>query len=137
MKQWADNLKKQKNRAVIPIMTHPGIELIGKKVIDAVSDGTIHYKAINALASRYPASAATMIMDLTVEAEAFGCKITFQEDEVPAVSERLVSDDDTVKNLEIPSLDVARIPQYLIAARLAAQTLWTDLSLADVSARFH
>lgn len=123
MNQWADNLKKQKKRAVIPIMTHPGIEFIGKKVIDAVSDGTIHYQAIKALANRYPASAATMIMDLTVEAEAFGCKITFHEDEVPAVSERLISDDDTVKNLEIPSLDVARIPQYLIAARLAAKNI--------------
>ena len=63
------------NRVAIPIMTHPGIELLGKRVLDAVTNGEIHYHAIRALNECFPQSAAcTTIMDLTVEAEAFGAE---------------------------------------------------------------
>ena len=58
--------------AAVPIMTHPGIEIIGKRVVDAVTDGLVHADAVCAVAERYPTAAATVIMDLTVEAEAFG-----------------------------------------------------------------
>ena len=34
-------------RVAIPIMTHPGIELLGKQVSDAVTNGEIHYHAIH------------------------------------------------------------------------------------------
>ena len=67
----------------MPIMTHPGIEMIGKTVRDAVTDGQVHYNAIKALSEKYPTAAATVIMDLTVEAEAFGAEIVFPENEFP------------------------------------------------------
>ena len=64
-------------RVAIPIMTHPGIELLGKQVSDAVTNGEIHYHAIRALNECFPQSAAcTTIMDLTVEAEAFGARLS-------------------------------------------------------------
>ena len=68
-----------KETIAIPIMTHPGIEFIGKTVHDAVTNGQVHYEAIKALCDKYPAAAATVIMDLTVEAEAFGAEILFPE----------------------------------------------------------
>lgn len=69
-----------KKRGVLPIMTHPGIEMIGREVYDAVTDGRVHYEAIKAVNEAYPQSAAaTVIMDLTVEAEAFGSEISFPE----------------------------------------------------------
>lgn len=72
----------------------------------------------------YPQSAAcTVIMDLTVEAEAFGAQIQFSENEVPNVIGRLVSNYEEVVGLKIPTLDIARIPQYLEANRLAAKGL--------------
>lgn len=42
-------------RIAIPIMTHPGIELLGKQVSDAVTNGEIHYHAIRALNECFPA----------------------------------------------------------------------------------
>ena len=30
-------------------MTHPGIEMIGREVYDAVTDGRVHYEAIKAV----------------------------------------------------------------------------------------
>ena len=62
-------------------------------------------------------------MDLTVEAEAFGAQIQFSENEVPNVIGRLVSNYEEVVGLKIPTLDIARIPKYLEANRLAAKGL--------------
>ena len=72
MKEWISQTIQRKETIAIPIMTHPGIEFIGKTVHDAVTNGQVHYEAIKALCDKYPAAAATVIMDLTVEAEAFG-----------------------------------------------------------------
>lgn len=123
MRQWAQNIIADKKRTALPIMTHPGIELIGKRVIDAVTDGQTHFEAIRALSGKYPSVAATVIMDLTVEAEAFGCKLTFADDDVPTVSERLLSSPEDIENLKVPSLDAGRIGEYLKANRLAAESI--------------
>lgn len=42
----------------VPIMTHPGIELIGSTVRKAVTDGNVHSDAICALNERFPLAAA-------------------------------------------------------------------------------
>ena len=105
----------------MPIMTHPGIELLGKRVLDAVTDGEIHYQAIRILNEKYPqAMACTAIMDLTVEAEAFGAQLSMSDNEVPTVTGRLLTCYDDIEALQIPTLEVARVPQYLKANSLAA-----------------
>lgn len=124
MKAWLGGLRNGEKRAVLPIMTHPGIEMIGKEVVDAVTDGRVHFEAIKAVNEAYPlAAAATVIMDLTVEAEAFGCEVIFPKDEVPSVVGRLVTDYDSVAALKVPELDAARVPQYLLANKLAVENL--------------
>ena len=123
MTQWHKEAIESKKLIAIPIMTHPGIELIGKTVEDAVKDGAIHAQAIKALSDKYPSAAATVIMDLTVEAEAFGAPITFAPDEVPTVKGRLLSDLTAVEELMVPDLTAARVPQYLKANKLAKETI--------------
>lgn len=122
--QWIKDIIASGKRVVLPIMTHPGIELLGKRVLDAVTDGEVHFKAVEALNTHYPQSAAcTVIMDLTVEAEAFGAQIQFADNEVPNVVGRLVSNYDEVVALQVPDLHTARVPQYLEANRLASSKL--------------
>lgn len=123
MKEWAHNVMGNPGRIAIPIMTHPGIELCGYTVKQAVTDGQKHAEAIQKLNEIYPAAACTVIMDLTVEAEAFGAKVAFEENEVPNVIGRLVSDRTSIEALEIPSLETARVPQYLGANKLAAKCI--------------
>ena len=123
MKKWMEEVMAQPKRVALPIMTHPGIEYIGKTVREAVTDGQTHFEAIKALAERYPSVASTVIMDLTVEAEAFGAKILIPEEEIPTVTERLVSDAASVEALQVPSLDAGRVPEYLKANRLAAEAI--------------
>ena len=87
MKQWVADIIRQREVAAIPVMTHPGIELNGHTVRQAVSDGRIHYEAMMTLTQQFPSAAACTIMDLTTEAEAFGAQIAFSDDAVPAVHE--------------------------------------------------
>lgn len=123
MKKWIEEVLASDQRIALPIMTHPGIEYIGKTVREAVTNGEVHFAAIKALAERYPSAACTVIMDLTVEAEAFGAKILIPEEEIPTVTERLVSDAATVEALQVPSLEAGRVPEYLKANRLAAEQI--------------
>ena len=78
MKKWCHDVIATPERIAIPIMTHPGIELCGKTVKQAVTNGQTHAEAICKLNEVYPAAASTVIMDLTVEAECFGSEIVFR-----------------------------------------------------------
>jgi len=93
----------------MPVMTHPGIEALGYTVKQAVSDGRIQYEAIKYVADNFDTIACMSMMDLTVEAEAFGAKINFPEHEIPTVSERLLADSTAI---------TARIGPFSLAGRL-------------------
>lgn len=114
---------QEKKRVAIPIMTHPGIELTGNTVRQAVTDGTVHADAICALNEKYPAAAVTAIMDLTVEAEAFGAQVLFSENEIPNITGRLVSDMESIQALVVPGLDAGRVQEYLKANRITAERI--------------
>ena len=122
-------------RHAIPIMTHPGIEMLGYSVRDAVQNGEIHAKAIKALNDKYPSKASTVIMDLTVEAEAFGCEISFPENDMPHIKGKLV-DGNSVKDLKIPSISAGRVPEYLKANKLAAEMIDDKDVLAGIIGPF-
>ena len=124
IKAWCEEIRNKPSRVAVPIMTHPGIELTGATVLDAVTKGQVHYEAIRALHDRYPAAAVTMIMDLTVEAETLGAKINFEKDNIPAVSERLINQMEEVDALIVPEPESSpRLAEYLKAARLALENI--------------
>ena len=121
MKEWVQQVIDTPVRIAVPIMTHPGIELCHYTIEDAVKNGQAHFEAIQKLNEVYPASACTVIMDLTVEAEAFGAEVRFAENEVPTIIGRLVSDYASVEALKVPTIHDGRVQEYIKANRLAAQ----------------
>lgn len=121
IKAWSQAILASPIRQAIPVMTHPGVEFIGKTVRDVVTDGRIHFEALKAVNDHYPTAAATTVMDLTVEAEAFGAQVTFSDHEIPTVRGSIVHDLASIQALRIPSLETARLPQYLEASKLASQ----------------
>ena len=123
MKAWITEIIHNPTRIAIPIMTHPGIEMTGRTVQEAVTDGKVHAEAIIALNKRFPSAASTVIMDLTVEAEAFGCVINFSRDEVPTVGQRLVNSYSEVQQLPVPLLSAGRVSQFLLANRLTVDAI--------------
>lgn len=123
IEDWMSLIQQSAKRLAVPIMTHPGIELIGRTVKDAVTNGQIHYEAICALNDKYPAGATTVIMDLTVEAEAFGAEVRFPDDEVPSVTGRLLYNEKDIELLTVPEINTGRIPEYIKANELVAQKI--------------
>lgn len=123
MTEWKASILHSKDRLAMPLMTHPGITLTGYSVREAVTDHQIHLKAIAAVAKRFPTAVGTLIMDLSVEAEAFGAAVRFGEDEVPSIISRTVDSAEAVEQLAIPDLKSGRLPQWIAASKLAARTI--------------
>lgn len=123
MKQWVADIIHQKEVTAMPVMTHPGIELNGNTVREAVSNGKVHAEAVIKLTQAYQSAAACTIMDLTTEAESFGAEIAFSDEAVPAVVGHMLTDVKSINDLQVPSLSSGRIPQYLKANLLAARAI--------------
>ena len=87
MNQWIADLIVPSRRSALPIMTSPGIPLIGAAPPDVFRSGKLQAEAVIALAAKTPQAAAVLtMMDLSVEAEAFGAPVKFSDDENPTVS---------------------------------------------------
>lgn len=123
MKQWVADIIHQKEVTAMPVMTHPGIELNGNTVREAVSKGKVHAEAVIKLTQAYQSAAACTIMDLTTEAESFGAEIAFSDEAVPAVVGHMLTDVKSINELQVPSLSAGRIPQYLKTNLLAARAI--------------
>ncbi|MDD4192554.1 MAG: uroporphyrinogen decarboxylase family protein [Mangrovibacterium sp.] len=124
IRKWCENIMESPKRVAVPIMTHPGIELIGATVYEAVTNGEIHAQAIKALYQHYRSAAVTMIMDLTVEAEAFGCQIKFEKDEIPTVTGKLIANREEAALLSVPEpTSSKRVREYLKAAELTIKDI--------------
>lgn len=108
----------------MPIMTYPGLALVGNSVYEMVTNGEIQYRCIKALADCYPSIAsATLIMDLSVEAEMFGSKVSYADNEIPTVTDRLIDSFQKVSDLRMPEVGEGRSGQNLLAARLAVKNI--------------
>ena len=128
MNLWKQEILASKKRLVIPVITHPGIAMNNQTVLETVRSARLHASAVQTVARHYPTSASTLIMDLSVEAETFGAKVRFSEDEVPSVVGRIVSDGESIDQLKIPALSEGRVGQWIEASRIVSQTL-TDRPL--------
>ena len=123
---WAE---AQKNaRRGLPILSFPAASRLGVTVEALVKDPELQARAIALVASETPSLAAISLMDLSVEAEAFGAKVHFSENEIPAVVGQLVSDEDEANALAVPSLDAGRARVCVEGIRLAKERV-TDKPL--------
>lgn len=123
MKKWILDMSNSIEMQAMPIMTYPGLELIGKEITEVVKDGESQFRSIEALSRQYPSAAVVTIMDLSVEAEAFGSPITYSHEDVPSVTGRIVQDEDSLMALKIPTMGEGRTLEYVKAAELAAKNI--------------
>ena len=96
------------SKKAMPILSFPAAQKLGVSVETLVKDASLQAKAMEIVALETDTIAAVSLMDLSVEAEAFGAKVRFAEDEVPAIIGQLVSDEDEANDLEVPDLSAGR-----------------------------
>ena len=122
MKQWCMDIAKSRPRCGFPLMTYVGLELTGMKVIDVVKDSKNQARCIQALAEHFTNSAGFItIMDLSAEAEAFGARVRFAENETPTVIGQLIGSKDAAASLKVPGIGFGRTFVYLEALALASK----------------
>lgn len=107
----------------LPILSFPAAQKLGVTVEQLVKDSQLQAQAIALIASETDTLAAVSLMDLSVEAEAFGAKVQFFTDEVPAVVGQLVSDLDEAEELEVPDLSAGRASVCTEGIRLAKERI--------------
>jgi uroporphyrinogen decarboxylase len=120
MNLWFSALRESRERKALPIMTYPGLELVDKTVKDVITNGRDQYSCMAALSKKYSTAAAVTIMDLSVEAETFGSKIKYTDNEVPSVVGKIISNMEDAQKIQIPKVGAGRTPVYIEAAKTAA-----------------
>ncbi len=126
MQQWKQEYLASSVKKPLPILSFPGIQLIGKTVEQVVSDAQTQAECMQAIAQRYPEMAVALgPMDLSVEAEAFGSPVSFSANEVPTVTQPILDLDDpsTADELKIPAVGAGRTGVYVKAMELASASI--------------
>jgi uroporphyrinogen decarboxylase len=110
-----------RRRLALPIATYPALALTGAKVSDIVTNPRAQLEAQMALRACYNSPFALSAMDLSAEAEAFGCSAAISDNEIPTVSGRLVTTLEQARALPIPKPGDKRTGVYLESVRLLTQ----------------
>ncbi|NLD88495.1 MAG: methyltransferase [Clostridiales bacterium] len=121
--QWLEKIRLEK--ISMPILSFPSVDLTGKTVKELISSSDEQARGMKAIADRCKAAAAVSMMDLSVEAEAFGAEIRYSDNEVPTVSGRVVRGKENAEALRIPKVGDGRTGRYIEAIG-KAKKLITD-----------
>lgn len=116
----------------LPILSFPAAQKLGVSVEQLVKDSELQARTMALIAGETDTLAAVSLMDLSVEAEAFGAKVQFFTDEVPAVVGQLVSDLDEAEELEVPDLTKGRAATCVEGIRLAKERITDKPVLAGM-----
>lgn len=117
-------------RLALPIATYPGLALTGAKVGDIVTNPRAQLDTQAALRERHGSPFALAAMDLSAEAEAFGCTIMMSDTEIPTVTGRLVTSLEQAEKLAVPQPGDRRTAVYLEAVRLLTKLPGTPFVFA-------
>jgi uroporphyrinogen decarboxylase len=104
-------------RLPMPIAVYPGLALTGAKVRDVVTNPQAQCDAQAALHERYHTPFVLSAMDLSAEAEAFGCTLHLSDTEIPTVTGRLVTSLEQAQKLSVPQPGDRRTAVYLETVR--------------------
>ena len=110
-------------KKALPILSFPAAQKLGVTVETLVKSAELQAKAMEIVACETTTIAAVSLMDLSVEAEAFGAHVRFTEGEVPAIIGQLVSDEDEANALAVPDLTAGRASLCVEAVRYAKQRI--------------
>ena len=132
MKQWVRQIIEDPVKKPLPLLSFPCVQLMGISVRQLVSDAAAQAQGMEMVARRVPSAASVSLMDLSVEAEAFGASIHTSDHEVPTVVGALISEEDQADALAVPPVGAGRTGLCVEAVRQAAQRITDRPVLAGV-----
>lgn len=109
MKEWKKECIAAKRKKPMPIFSFPGAQLLGVTAEELVKDGQLQALCMERIAQRYPDMGfAPGLMDLSVEAEAFGAEIIYSRDEIPTMHGPLIQSPEEADALKVPRVGAGR-----------------------------
>lgn len=132
MKQWAADLIAAPAKDPLPLLSFPCTSLMDVTVQQLVNDSELQANGMKLIADRVRSAAAVSLMDLSVEAEAFGASIHVSQDEVPTVVGALISEEEEAQALTVPEVGAGRTGLCLKTIRKAVRVITDRPVLAGV-----
>lgn len=102
----------------LPIVSFPFVKFFGDDIEKVVKNGELQAKVVKKAADTLPTDCVMTMMDLSVEAEAFGAKVKFSPDRIPAVEGILISSPEDAEKLSVPVVGDGRTSEFLKTVRL-------------------
>lgn len=122
MKEKVKKLLQNKDKTV-PILSFPSTQLLGISVNELISSADRQVEGMVAIAQRTNIGASLNMMDLSVEAEAFGAKIRFSDDEVPTVEKGILDEISKADQIVVPDITAGRAPIYIEGIKKAKEQI--------------
>ena len=123
MRAWMDAWRDAPVKKSMPVLSFPSISLLGITVKELINDSRLQAKGMKLIADRVDSAASVSMMDLSVEAEAFGSTIRVSDDEVPTVIGAIVTTEQQARDLAVPPVGAGRTGKYIEALRLACEMI--------------
>lgn len=123
MRQWMETQKNNKIKKAMPVLSFPSTSLLGISVKELISDSSLQAKGMKMVAEKTDAMAAVSMMDLSLEAEAFGATVRFSDDEVPTITGQLVATMEDAEALAVPEVGAGRTSIYIEALDKASKLI--------------
>lgn len=136
MKTWIQEYIQSPKKKAMPILSFPGIQLTGHTVEEMVKDGHLQALCMDAVAKKFDMGAAFSLMDLSVEAEAFGSPVHYSEDEVPTVTAALIHNEEEAEALQIPEVGAGRTGECIRGIREVTELITDRPVLAGIIGPF-
>lgn len=123
MTQWVKDMIAADTKKAMPVLSFPAIHKLGITVKELISDSDLQANGMAEVAKATDAAASVSLMDLSLEAEAFGATIQVFEDEVPSVTGALVESDEDAEALQVPEIGAGRTRIYIDAMEKAVKLI--------------
>lgn len=120
--QFANRILQRHTRLAMPIGVYAGLDITGASVHDAVRDASVQAEMAMAVHEQYGTEVLLTAMDLSAEAETYGCLIRWGEDDIPTVIGRRVTSREEIAQLPRPPAGAARTRVHLDAAGQLARS---------------
>lgn len=115
MEKWLEDTLQAKRKKAMPVLSFPCITLMDITVKELISDSDLQAKGMKMIADRVDSAASVSMMDLSVEADAFGSEIRVSDDEVPTVIGSIIASEEDAEALAVPPVGSGRTGKYVDA----------------------
>lgn len=132
MNEWLEDYLHSTYKKPMPILSFPVAQLLGLTVEELVRSGHNQALCMEAIARKFDTGASFSLMDLSVEAEAFGANVIYSRDEIPTMHGALIHDEEEAEALQVPAVGAGRTGECVKGIREASELITDRPVLAGI-----